>query len=209
MKPEIDVKTMDIDLYSDKSVKDFTAEIANKDGRLWLSNALCEIAAESASLAVKALSKTGGDDAEVQSTLKFAEVLRKFFLRTIDQELQSRAEWDKAVAENQPPENVEGAVYAACSEIDEVLYGMVKLLDMLAEIADKIAPAACADAAAAVAVGRSTMECVKLQRTYYSTFISGEISSRTMRREPEMAIEECTSRYDELYNTLHDRILLA
>ena len=99
MNKDIDVSSLKIDLYSDKSVRDFTADVAQKDGRMWLSNVSAEIAAEAAALAVKALRKSGLEDADMKNAEHFIEVLRKFFLKTVDQELQSRAEWDKEVAE--------------------------------------------------------------------------------------------------------------
>ena len=173
---------------------------------MWLSNVSAEIAAEAAALAVKALRKSGLEDAEMKNAEHFIEVLRKFFLKTVDQELQSRAEWDKEVAEGKSQAYIEGGVFAACSEIDEVLYGMIKLIDMIESVSDKLAPEACADAAAAVSIGRSAMECVKLQRYHYSTLISGDVNSRAMRREPELAIDDCTERYDALYKKLQDKL---
>ena len=204
MNKDIDVSSLKIDLYSDKSVRDFTADVAQKDGRMWLSNVSAEIAAEAAALAVKALRKSGLEDAEMKNAEHFIEVLRKFFLKTVD--LQSRAEWDKEVAEGKSQAYIEGGVFAACSEIDEVLYGMIKLIDMIESVSDKLAPEACADAAAAVSIGRSAMECVKLQRYHYSTLISGDVNSRAMRREPELAIADCTERYDELYKKLQNKL---
>jgi len=205
MNKEIDVSSLNIDLYSDRSVKDFCADVAQKDGRMWLSNVSAEIAAEAAALAVKALRKSGLEDADMKNAEHFIEVLRKFFLKTVDQELQSRAEWDKEVAEGKSQAYIEGGVFAACSEIDEVLYGMIKLIDMIESVSDKLAPEACADAAA-VSIGRSAMECVKLQRYHYSTLISGDVNSRAMRREPELAIDDCTERYDALYKKLQDKL---
>ena len=202
MNKDIDVSSLKIDLYSDRSVKDFTADVAQKDGRMWLSNVSAEIAAEAAALAVKA----GLEDADMKNAEHFIEVLRKFFLKTVDQELQSRAEWDKEVAEGKSQAYIEGGVFAACSEIDEVLYGVIKLIDMIESVSDKLAPEACADAAAAVSIGRSAMECVKLQRYHYSTLISGDVNSRAMRREPELAIADCTERYDELYKKLQNKL---
>ena len=203
MNKDIDVSSLKIDLYSDRSVRDFTADVAQKDGRMWLSNVSAEIAAEAAALAVKALRKSGLEDAEMKNAEHFIEVLRKFFLKTVDQELQSRAEWDKEVAEGKSQACIEGGVFAACSEIDEVLYGMIKLIDMIESVSDKLAPEACADA---VSIGRSAMECVKLQRYHYSTLISGDVNSRAMRREPELAIADCTERYDELYKKLQNKL---
>ena len=205
MNKDIDVSSLKIDLYSDRSVKDFTADVAQKDGRMWLSNVSAEIAAEAAALAVKALRKSGLEDADMKNAEHFIEVLRKFFLKTVDQELQSRAEWDKEVAEGKSQAYIEGGVFAACSEIDEVLYGVIKLIDMIESVSDKLAPEACADAAA-VSIGRSAMECVKLQRYHYSTLISGDVNSRAMRREPELAIADCTERYDELYKKLQNKL---
>ena len=204
MNKEIDVSSLNIDLYSDRSVKDFCADVAQKDGRMWLSNVSAEIAAEAAALAVKALRKSGLEDADMKNAEHFIEVLRKFFLKTVDQELQSRAEWDKEVAEGKSQAYIEGGVFAACSEIDEVLYGMIKLIDMIESVSDKLAPEACADAA--VSIGRSAMECVKLQRYHYSTLISGDVNSRAMRREPELAIDDCTERYEALYKKLQEKI---
>ena len=206
MNRDIDVSSMKIDLYSDKSVKDFTSEVANADSRMWLSNVSAEVAAEAAALAVKALNKAGMEDAELKNAEHFIEVLRRFFLKTIDQELQSRAEWDKEVALGKTQAYIEGGVFAACSEIDEVLYGIIKLIDMLEAVADKLKPEACADAAAAVTIGRSAMECVKLQRYHYSTLITGDVNSMAMRREPELAIADCTERYDALYKKLQEKI---
>ena len=206
MNRNIDVSSMKIDLYSDKSVKDFTSDVADADSRMWLSNVSAEVAAESAALAVKALRKSGLEDPELKNAEQFIEVLRKFFLKTIDQELQSRAEWDKEVAQGKTQAYIEGGVFAACSEIDEILYGMIKLIDMLETVEEKLKPEACADAAAAVTIGRSAMECVKLQRYHYSTLISGDVNSMAMRREPELAIADCAGRYDELYKKLQDKI---
>ena len=201
MNRNIDVSSMKIDLYSDKSVKDFTSDVADADSRMWLSNVSAEVAAESAALAVKALRKSGLEDPELKNAEHFIEVLRKFFLKTIDQELQSRAEWDKEVAQGKTQAYIEGGVFAACSEIDEILYGMIKLIDMLETVEEKLKPEACADAAAAVTIGRSAMECVKLQRYHYSTLISGDVNSMAMRREPELAIADCAGRYDCLLYT--------
>ena len=206
MNRNIDVSSMKIDLYSDKSVKDFTSDVADADSRMWLSNVSAEVAAESAALAVKTLRKSGLEDPELKNAEHFIEVLRKFFLKTIDQELQSRAEWDKEVAQGKTQAYIEGGVFAACSEIDEILYGMIKLIDMLETVEEKLKPEACADAAAAVTIGRSAMECVKLQRYHYSTLISGDVNSMAMRREPELAIANCAGRYDELYKKLQDKI---
>ena len=206
MNRNIDVSSMKIDLYSDKSVKDFTSDVADADSRMWLSNVAAGVAAESAALAVKALRKSGLEDPELKNAEHFIEVLRKFFLKTIDQELQSRAEWDKEVAQGKTQAYIEGGVFAACSEIDEILYGMIKLIDMLETVEEKLKPEACADAAAAVTIGRSAMECVKLQRYHYSTLISGDVNSMAMRREPELAIADCAGRYDELYKKLQDKI---
>lgn len=197
---------MNIQLYSDKSVKEFTELISQPDSRMWLSNASAETAATAAALAVKALRKSGVEDAGMKEAEHFIEVLRKFFLKTIDQELQSRAEWDKEVAQGKTQAYIEGGVFAACSEIDEILYGMIKLIDMLETVEEKLKPEACADAAAAVMIGRSAMECVKLQRYHYSTLISGDVNSMAMRREPELAIADCAGRYDELYKKLQDKI---
>lgn len=206
MNRNIDVSSMKIDLYSDKSVKDFTSDVADADSRMWLSSVSAEVAAESAALAVKALRKSGLENPELKNAEHFIEVLRKFFLKTIDQELQSRAEWDKEVAQGKTQAYIEGGVFAACSEIDEILYGMIKLIDMLETVEEKLKPEACADAAAAVMIGRSAMECVKLQRYHYSTLISGDVNSMAMRREPELAIADCAGRYDELYKKLQDKI---
>lgn len=82
MNKDIDVSSLKIDLYSDKSVRDFTADVAQKDGRMWLSNVSAEIAAEAAALAVKALRKSGLEDADMKNAEHFIEVLRKFFLKT-------------------------------------------------------------------------------------------------------------------------------
>ena len=79
MNKDIDVSSLKIDLYSDRSVRDFTADVAQKDGRMWLSNVSAEIAAEAAALAVKALRKSGLEDAEMKNAEHFIEVLRKFF----------------------------------------------------------------------------------------------------------------------------------
>lgn len=97
-------------------------------------------------------------------------------------------------------------MFAACSEIDEILYGMIKLIDMLETVEPKLKPEACADAAAAVTIGRSAMECVRLQRYHYSTLITGDVNSMAMRREPELAISDCTGRYDALYKKLQEKI---
>ena len=208
MNKDIDVSSLKIDLYSDRSVRDFTADVAQKDGRMWLSNVSAEIAAEAAALAVKALRKSGLEDAEMKNAEHFIEVLRKFFLKTVFLLPYSMAGFLDTLHQNAKVLNVsyEASGIAVEAIVDEVLYGMIKLIDMIESVSDKLAPEACADAAAAVSIGRSAMECVKLQRYHYSTLISGDVNSRAMRREPELAIADCTERYDELYKKLQNKL---
>lgn len=202
MNRAVDVNSLDIELYTDKTVKQFSELIADPEGKLWLSNSSAEVAAMAMSLAVRAIRKTKSEDADVKQAERFIDVMRKFFLKTVDQDLQSRAEWDKEAAAGASRAAMEGGVFAACSEIDEILYGMIKALDMLDGISAKLTPESCADAAAAVLFGKSAMEAVKLQRYYYASLITGDVNVLAMRREPEIAIENTAERYDALYDRL-------
>lgn len=200
MEKAIDVSTLKISLYSEKSVREYNQILADPEGKMWLSNESALIAANAMALALKAIRKSKCEDEDIKAAASFLEVLRNFFLKVIDQELQSRSAWEEEINKNgRTQARIDGCTFAACSEIDEVLYGLIKAMETLEPVADKILPAAAADAAAAVLLTKTAMDAVKLQRYYYSNAISGDVQALAMRREPEMAIENSTELIDGLY----------
>ena len=210
MEKAIDVSTLKINLYSEKPVREYNQILADPEGKMWLSNESALIAANAMALALKAIGKSKCEDADMKSAASFLEVLRKFFLKVIDQELQARSAWEEEInSKGRTQARIDGCTFAACSEIDEVLYGLIKAMETLAPVADKILPAAAADAAAAVLLTKTAMEAVKLQRYYYSTSISGDVHSLAMRREPEMAIENSAELIDGLYTKFVNKTSLS
>lgn len=206
MQREIDITTLKEPLYSEKSIKEFNASLSEGDGRMWLSNESAHIAADAMALALKAIHKLNCEDEDVKSAESFIEVMRKFCLKMIDQELKSRSAWVEEVNGAGDQTRIEGGIYAACSEIDEILYGIINAVERIDAISGKMIPEAAGDAAASILLCKTAMETVKLQRYYYATLISGEVGPRAMRREPELAIENNAERMDRLYTEFQNLI---
>ena len=189
MPEKINIADLKIEVFANKTVKNYTKSLADKDSKLGLGSVAAEAAANSAALALRAIHMTGSEDEAVKKAAENIEQLRTYFLFLIDEENKAKLPLEKRLASGAPEAEIEGGYRTACAIVSEVLYTEVRLMELFAAVADKLCPCAASVAAASVYFGKTALECARLLLTLYSTKMNEDIYARTTRREPEIAIE--------------------
>ena len=193
MPEKINIADLKVELFAEKTVKAYTKALADADTVLGLGSAAAEAAANSAALALLAVNKTESDDADMITAAKDLETLRTYFLHLIDEENKAKLPLEKRLASNAPAAEIEAGYRTACAIVDEVLFAVIKVLEVLDNIKDKLCPCTGSVAAGSVFFAKTAMDCVRLQLAMYSTKLNEEVYARTTRREPEIAIEQNTA----------------
>ena len=189
MAEKINIADLKVDCFADKTVKRYTEAIADADSKLRLGSIAAVTAAEAAAMAMKAIRLTASGDEAMKKAEADLETLRGYFVHIIDEENKARKPLEKRIDENASEKELEGGYLTACMMIDEVLYSSIQMMELLDRIADKIAPTAAVYAAAAVRYARTAMDSVRLVHAVYGARIVDEVSSHTVIREPEIAMD--------------------
>lgn len=198
MAEKINISDLKFETYTDKKLKVFNEMIADPDNRFGIGSLAAESAANFAALCLRAINKTASEDEFVLSVAKDIEVMRNYFIHLIDEENKAKAPLEKRLANNGPDEEIEGGVRTACAIVDEVLYAVIKVVDMLDSVSDKLCPCTASIAAASLLYARASMDTARLELAMYSTMMNEEVYARTTRREPEIAIEGISPKIDAL-----------
>ena len=198
MPEKVNISDLKFESYSDKPLKVFSEMIANADNKLELGSMAAEAAGNAAALALFAINKTASEDAALTSAAKDIETLRTYFVHLMDEENKAKAPLEKRLKNGAPEDEIEGGVRTACAIVDEVLYSVIKVVEILDSVSDKICPCAAHIAADALIFARAALDTARLQLAWRSTQMMEEVYARTTRREPEIAIEGINPTIDAL-----------
>ena len=189
MAEKINIADLKVDCFADKTVKRYTEAIADADSKLRLGSIAAVTAGEAAAMALRAIRLTGTEDEALKKAETDCETLRDYFVKIIDEDTKARKPLEKRIDENASEKELEGGYLTACMMIDELMYSSIQMMELLDRIADKIAPTAAVYAAAAVRYARTAMDSVRLVHAVYGARIVDEVSSHTVIREPEIAMD--------------------
>ena len=189
MPEKISIADLKYETYPDKPLKKYSEMMADPSTAFGIGSAAAEAAASAAALSLRAVGMTGGEDPAIVTAAKDLETLRTYFLHLMDEENKAKRPLEKRLASGAPDEEIEGGYRTACAIIDEVLYAAIKVVDVLDVIADKLCPDSVAIASSALFFARAAMDTVRVQLAMYSTKMNEPIYARTVRREPEIAME--------------------
>lgn len=199
MAEKINIGDLMTDTYSDKTIKAYSAKIADTGSVFGLGSAAAESSVTASSLVLRALRLTASEDADMLHAEQDIEKLRVYFLHLIDEENKAKKPLEKLLKQPDADENeLEGAYRTACCIIDEIFYMSIRIAETLEPIADKITPESAHFASAALHFAKCAMDTVRIQKAVYSTKMNEPVFAHTTRREPEIAIENNA----ELFNGL-------
>lgn len=190
MAEKIDVTKLKKDTYSAKTVKDFTVALADPEASLAIGSTAALVAAMSAAAAEAAVKKTGLDLPEMAKAAETLETMRSYFVHLIDEEIKAKDPLANRLAKQSTDAEIEAGYRTACIIIDEIIYSVGKVLELLDSVKDKLCPCTFVEANAAVSYAQTAMDSVRLQKAFYSTKMNEEVYARTTRREPELVIEQ-------------------
>ena len=189
MAEKINIAELKVDCFADKTVKRYTEAIADADSKLRLGSIAAVTAGEAAAMALRAIRLTGTEDEALKKAETDCETLRDYFVKIIDEDTKARKPLEKRLAAGASEKEIESGYLTACIMIDELMYSSIQMMELLDRIADKIAPTAAVYAAAAVRYARTAMDSVRLVHAVYGARIVDEVSSHTVIREPEIAMD--------------------
>lgn len=198
MAEKINISDLKFETYTDKKLTAFNQMIADADNKFGIGSLAAEAAANCAALALRAVNKTASEDKQLAAAAKDLETMRGYFVHLIDEENKAKAPLEKRLQNNGPDEEVEGGVRTACAIVDEVLYAVIKVVEVLDSVSDKLCPCTAHIAATSLLFARTAMDTVRLELAMYSTMMNEEVYARTTRREPEIAIEGIKPMLDAL-----------
>lgn len=199
MAEKINIGDLMTETYSDKTIKAYSAKIADTGSVFELGSAAAESSVTASSLVLRALRLTASEDADMLHAEQDIEKLRVYFLHLIDEENKAKKPLEKLLKQPDADESeLEGAYRTACCIIDEIFYMSIRIAETLEPIADKITPESAHFASAALHFAKCAMDTVRIQKAVYSTKMNEPVFAHTTRREPEIAIENNA----ELFNGL-------
>ncbi len=198
MAEKLDISELKQVLFSGKSVKNFNKDLADPETKLGIGSAAAEAGAAAAAMVLLAIGKTGSDDPALEQAKKDLEALREYFIVLIDEENKAKMPLEKRLESNAPENEIEGGYRTACAIVDELVYVVIHVIEILDSIADKLCPCTAAICSSAIFFGRAAMETCRVQLAYYSTKMNEEVYARTTKRAPEIALEGVAPTMDKL-----------
>lgn len=200
MAEKLDISELKQVLFAGKSVKSFNKELADPSSKLGIGSAAAEAGATSAAMMVLAIGKTGSDDPALEKAKKDLETMREYFIHLIDEENKAKMPLEKRLEADAPENEIEGGYRTACTIVDDIIYDVIKVVDILDSIADKLCPCTAAICSSAIFFARTAIETCRVQLAFYSTKMNEEVYARTTKRGPEIALEGVLPTMEKLLN---------
>ena len=130
-------ETIKIEIYRQKNAEDFTAVLADPDSRLETGSGAAATAAVASAFLCRAAgltARTAGENERVAYIARNAEILRKYMVHLIDEDVHSRGPLRRAMNEGGAQE-IEAARQPAVSIAREIVNMMGQLIDLAGELA--------------------------------------------------------------------------
>lgn len=187
MAEKLNISELKQVLFAGKSVKAFNKELADASSKLGIGSAAAEAGATAAAMVLLAIGKSGEE--KFAQEKKDLEVMREYFITLIDEENKAKLPLEKRLEEGAPENEIEGGYRTACAIVDDIIFDVIHVVEILDGIADKLCPCTAAICSSAVFFARAAIETCRVQLAYYSTKMNEEVYARTTKRAPEMALE--------------------
>lgn len=181
-----------VDIFRKKSLDELSQALAQPESRLESGSAAAAVAAVAASLFCRAAQLAAGEPEQggrMEYILRNCEILRKYMLHLVDEDVKCRGPLNRALREGEP-RAIEAARQPAVAISGEILNMMGKLLELGLELKPLCPKAAvhylAEGAELAISAGRSA----RLYIMDMSGYCSDETYRYVSRRENELLLEQ-------------------
>lgn len=181
-----------VDIFRKKSLDELSQALAQPESRLESGSAAAAVAAVAASLFCRAAQLATGEPEQggrMEYILRNCEILRKYMLHLVDEDVKCRGPLNRALREGEP-RAIEAARQPAVAISGEILNMMGKLLELGLELKPLCPKAAvhylAEGAELAISAGRSA----RLYIMDMSGYCSDETYRYVSRRENELLLEQ-------------------
>lgn len=198
MAEKLNISELKQVLFAGKSVKNFNKDLADPASKLGIGSAAAEAAATATAMVLLAIGKTASEEPAMAQAQKDLETMREYFITLIDEENKAKLPLEKRLEEGAPENEIEGGYRTACAIVDDIIYDIIHVIEILDGIADKLCPCTAAICSSAVFFSRAAVETCRVQLAYYSTRMNEEVYARTTKRAPEIALEGVVPVMDKL-----------
>ncbi len=193
-----------IERFQDKNAADFTSSLADPESRLDTGGGTAFCGAMAASLMARAAAltaKSGAGSERLEYIERNAEILRKYMVHLIDEDVRSRGPLRRANQEGDP-QHISAAKETAVCICNEIVGMSSKCLELLAELAAFCAPEAAHYAAESAELAMAAMKCSMQYILSMSSQSDDETYRFVSRREQELTLEQFTPLYGEILKRL-------
>lgn len=189
-----------IDIFKKKSADEFTAALADPDGKLEIGSASAETAAFAAAMLQRAAEMTLRQQPENQRFAylrKNSEILRNYMIHLIDEDVKCRGPLKKAIADG-IERNIEAARQPAGAICEEIIGMMGQCFEFLNEIKDICPKEAMPYVEAAAEFAMSACRSASVHVLNMAAQCSDDTYRYVMNREHEITLGS----YKELYDSV-------
>jgi len=126
-----------IEIYKEKKPEEFTTCLADPESKMQSGSAAANTAASAAAIAErvsKTLSSDGSNDERLDYLVRNTEIIRKYMVHLIDEDVKSRAPLRRAIREGGEHE-IEAALQTSSAINNEIINMMCNFMPLLEEIA--------------------------------------------------------------------------
>ncbi len=193
-------ETIQIDIFRNKKAEEFTAALADPDSRLETGSGAAATAAVAAAFLCRAAALTARtlrDNERVEYIARNAEILRRYMVHLIDEDVHSRGPLRRAMREGGAQE-IEAARQPAVSIAREIVNMMGQLIDLAKELAAFCPQEGVHFLAACAELALASMRASRHYIVDMSDKSSDETYRYINRRENEMLLSQASASAEEL-----------
>lgn len=207
---------MPVEKFADKTLKDFTREVAAKEGKPGGGSVAGLTGASAAALGIMVANLTVGKkkyaehEKEVIDARDKLETLRNYLLYLVDEDIKAFAPLAKYSAMDKSDPEVakryQESLRTACFIPNEIHYKMVEVAEFLSVIAEYGCVGAISDVGSALCMARSVMETCRYTTLANAKYIKDEVYAETLRREFDISFSEIMPKIDAALATVEKKL---
>ena len=201
-------ETIKIEIYRQKNAEEFTAALADPDSRLETGSGAAATAAVASAFLCRAAgltARTAGENERVAYIARNAEILRKYMVHLIDEDVHSRGPLRRAMNEGGAQE-IEAARQPAVSIAREIVNMMGQMLELAKELAAYCPQEGMHFLGACAQLALASMRAARCYIVDMADKCSDDTFRYINRRENEIIINDAAAAAGELLAAVEEKI---
>ena len=199
--------SISIDVFRDKSAGDFTAALADPEGKLETGSACAYTAALSAALLLRAatVSAAEGGNERAEYIRRNAETLRAYMVHLIDEDVKCRAPLKRALREGSE-RDIEASRRTAVAIAAEVVNMMGQGLELARELTGLAPKDALHWLGESAELAMAAVRSARLYIVDMGDKSSDETYRFVTRRENEITLSQCAELYGDILHAVEKAV---